>query len=154
MYSNRMEQTIVGGLNKMSTKAKVIQSSGKRKTAIARAVLHYPAKGLIKINNVPLQIYEPELARQRIQEVIEIINHPKMEKCDISIKVKGGGRKGQTEAVRMAIAKAVNQLIGTKTIERTFREYDSSLLSGDSRRTEPKKFGGKKARARRQKSFR
>ena len=138
----------------MSTKIKVIQSSGKRKTAIARAVLHYPAKGLIKINNVPLQIYEPELARQRIQEVLEIINHPKMEKADISVKVKGGGLKGQTEAVRMAIAKALNQLIGTKTLERVFREYDNSLLSGDSRRTEPKKFGGKKARARRQKSFR
>ena len=138
----------------MSTKTKVVQSAGKRKTAIARAVLHYPAKGIIKINNVPLHLYEPELARLRIQEVIQIVNHPKLEKADINIKVKGGGRRGQTEAVRMAIAKAINKLIGTKTLERTFREYDDSLLSGDSRRTEPKKFGGKKARARRQKSFR
>ena len=39
-------------------------------------------------------------------------------------------------------------------IKKTFREYDETLLSGDSRRTEPKHFGGKKARARRQKSFR
>ncbi|MFX1310639.1 MAG: 30S ribosomal protein S9 [Promethearchaeota archaeon] len=39
-------------------------------------------------------------------------------------------------------------------MEKNFREYDDSLLSGDSRRTEPKKFGGKKARSRRQKSFR
>jgi len=54
----------------------------------------------------------------------------------------------------MAIAKSINKLIGTKTIEKNFREYDDSLLSGDSRRTEPKKFGGKKARSRRQKSFR
>ena len=138
----------------MSTKSKVIQSSGKRKTAIARAVLHYPAKGIIKVNNVPLNLYEPEISRLRIQEVLKIVNHPKMEKADINIKVKGGGKKGQTEAVRMAIAKALNKLIGTKTIERSFREYDESLLSGDSRRTEPKKFGGKKARARRQKSFR
>ncbi|MBN1800924.1 MAG: 30S ribosomal protein S9 [Candidatus Lokiarchaeota archaeon] len=138
----------------MSTKSKVIQASGKRKTAVARAVLHYPAKGIIKINNVPLDLYEPEIEKLRIKEVLEIVNHPKMEKADISIKVTGGGRKGQTEAVRMAMAKALHKLIGTKTIERMFREYDNSLLSGDSRRTEPKKFGGKKARARRQKSFR
>jgi len=133
---------------------KVIQASGKRKTAIARAVLRYPAKGQIKINNIPLELYEPEIARLRIQEVLEIIYHPKIEKCDINVRVKGGGVMGRTDAVRMAIAKSINKLIGTKTIEKNFREYDDSLLSGDSRRTEPKKFGGKKARSRRQKSFR
>ncbi len=133
---------------------KVVQASGKRKAAIARAVLRHPAKGQIKINNVPLQLYEPEIARLRIQEVLEILDHPKIEKCDININVKGGGKSGQTDAVRMAIAKSIYKFIGTKKIERTFREYDDSLLSGDSRRTEPKKFGGKKARSRRQKSFR
>jgi small subunit ribosomal protein S9 len=133
---------------------KVIQASGKRKSAIARAVLKHPAKGQIKINNVPLKLYEPEIARYRIQEVLEIINHPKIDKCDINIRVKGGGIMGQTDAIRMAIAKSINKFIGTKTIEKIFREYDDSLLSGDSRRIEPKKFGGKKARSRRQKSFR
>jgi len=133
---------------------KITQASGKRKTAIARAVLRHPAKGQIKINNIPLHLYEPEMARLRIQEVLEIVNHPKLEKCDIDIDVKGGGILGQSDAVRIAIAKSVNKFIGTKTIEKAFREYDDSLLSGDSRRTEPKKFGGKKARARRQKSFR
>lgn len=133
---------------------KIIQASGKRKAAIARAILKHPAKGQIKINNIPLQLYEPEIARLRIQEVLEIVNHPKLEKCDINIKVKGGGIMGQTDAVRIAIAKSINKFIGTKTIEKNFREYDDSLLSGDSRRTEPKKFGGKKARSRRQKSFR
>ena len=133
---------------------KMIQASGKRKSAIARAILKHPAKGQVKINNVLLQLYEPEIARLRIQEVLEIINHPKLEKCDINVKVKGGGIMGQTDAVRIAIAKSFNKFIGTKTIEKTLREYDDSLLSGDSRRTEPKKFGGKKARARRQKSFR
>ena len=133
---------------------KIVQASGKRKAAIARAVLKHPSKGQIKINNVPLQLYEPEIARLRIQEVLEILDHPKIEKCDININVKGGGKSGQTDAVRMAIAKSIYKFIGTKKIERTFREYDDSLLSGDSRRTEPKKFGGKKARSRRQKSFR
>jgi small subunit ribosomal protein S9 len=133
---------------------KIVQASGKRKSAIARAVLKHPSKGQIKINNVPLHLYEPEIARLRIQEVFEIVNHPKIEKCDIFVRVRGGGIMGQTDAVRIAIAKSIQKFLGTKTIERTFREYDDSLLSGDSRRTEPKKFGGKKARARRQKSFR
>lgn len=133
---------------------KVVQASGKRKSAIARAVLKHPAKGNIKINNIPLHLYEPEIARLRIQEVLEIATHPKIEKCDITVQVKGGGVSGQTDAIRMAIAKSLHKFIGTKTLERIFREYDDSLLSGDSRRTEPKKFGGKKARARRQKSFR
>ncbi len=133
---------------------KVVQASGKRKRAIARVVLKHPSKGQIKINSVPLHLYEPEIARMRIQEVLEIVSHPKIEKCDITVRVKGGGIMGQTGAVRIAIAKSIQKFIGTKTIERSFREYDDSLLSGDSRRTEPKKFGGKKARARRQKIFR
>ena len=138
----------------MSEKSKHIQSSGKRKTAIARARLRYPAKGIVKINNIPLEIYEPELARMRIREVLEIANHPKLEKCDIRVKVKGGGKMSQTDAVRIALAKSITKFLGTKAIERQFRNYDEALLSGDSRRTEPKHFGGKKARARRQKSFR
>ena len=138
----------------MSEKSKHIQSSGKRKTAIARARLRYPAKGIVKINNIPLEIYEPELARMRIREVLEIANHPKLEKCDIQVKVKGGGKMSQTDAVRIALAKSITKFLGTKAIERQFRNYDEALLSGDSRRTEPKHFGGTKARARRQKSFR
>ena len=135
-------------------KIKHVQSSGKRKSAIARAVLKFPAKALVKINNVPLELYLPELARYRIQEVLEIANHQKLEKCEITVNVKGGGMMGQTDAVRIALAKVIHKFLGTKTIERVFRDYDDSLLSGDSRRTEPKHFGGKKARARRQKSFR
>jgi small subunit ribosomal protein S9 len=138
----------------MSEKSKTIQAAGKRKTSIARAVLKYPSKGQVKINNVPLSLYEPEIARMRIQEVLEIIGHPKLSKCDINIQVAGGGKMGQTNAVRIAIAKLVNKFLGTKTIEKTLREYDDTLLSGDSRRTEPKHFGGTKARKRRQKSFR
>ena len=138
----------------MSEKSKHVQSSGKRKTAIARASLKYPSKGMVKINNIPLEIYEPALARMRIREVLEIADHPKLEKCEIQVKVKGGGKMSQTDAVRIAIAKSITKFLGTKSIERTFRNYDEALLSGDSRRTEPKHFGGKKARARRQKSFR
>jgi len=132
----------------------VIQSSGKRKEAIARAVLKYPAKGEIKINKVPLDIYQPEMSKLRIMEVLEIINDDKVNKCNIEVYVKGGGIGGQTDAVRFAIARAINKFLDSEKVEQLLREYDDALLSGDFRRTEPKKFGGKKARARRQKSFR
>jgi small subunit ribosomal protein S9 len=138
----------------MSERSKVIQAAGKRKTAIARGILRYPSKGQIIINNVPLELYEPEIARMRIQEVLEVIGHPKLDKCNINIKVEGGGKIGQTDATRIAIAKLMNKFLGTKSMEKTLREYDESLLSGDSRRTEPKHFGGRKARKRKQKSFR
>jgi small subunit ribosomal protein S9 len=132
----------------------VVQSSGKRKEAVARAVLKYPAKGEIKINKVPLEIYQPEMSKLRIMEVIEIINNEKVDKCNIDVQVKGGGIGGQTDAVRFAIARVINKFLDSEKVEQLLREYDDALLSGDFRRTEPKKFGGKKARARRQKSFR
>jgi small subunit ribosomal protein S9 len=138
----------------MSERSKVIQAAGKRKTAIARGILRYPSKGQIIINNVPLELYEPEIARMRIQEVLEVIGHPKLDKCNINVTVEGGGKIGQTDATRITIAKLMNKFLGTKSIEKTLREYDESLLSGDSRRTEPKHFGGRKARKRKQKSFR
>ncbi|MHA1750435.1 MAG: 30S ribosomal protein S9, partial [Promethearchaeota archaeon] len=59
----------------MSEKIKYVQSAGKRKSAIARATLAFPAKGQIKINNIPLNIYEPEIGRLRIKEVLEVVTH-------------------------------------------------------------------------------
>lgn len=138
----------------MSEKQKVVQATGKRKEAIAKATLRYPAKKSVKINNVPLEIFEPEVSRLRILEVLRVAYHEKLDNSLINVKVDGGGIMGQCDAVRFAIAQCINKFIGTKTMENTLREYDNNLLSGDSRRVEPKKFGGKKARARRQKSFR
>ena len=47
--------------------AKVIHTSGKRKTAIARATFK-SGKGRVRINNKPVEFYQPELARLKIQE--------------------------------------------------------------------------------------
>ena len=51
----------------MSKSKKVLVLSGKRKTAIARATVRV-GKGRIRINNVPLEIFEPKLARDKIVE--------------------------------------------------------------------------------------
>jgi small subunit ribosomal protein S9 len=74
---------------------------------------------------------------------------------DIDIKVSGGGYMGQAEAARMAIAKGLWEWNKKSShLKRVFTEYDRTLLAGDSRRKEPKKFGGPGARAKDQKSYR
>jgi len=47
---------------------KFVHKSGKRKTAIARATIK-EGKGRIIINSIPLEIYQPEISRLRIQEI-------------------------------------------------------------------------------------
>ncbi|MFX0134237.1 MAG: 30S ribosomal protein S9 [Candidatus Hodarchaeota archaeon] len=132
---------------------KVVLSSGKRKTAIARATIR-DGKGKIRINKVPLEIYEPEFAKLIIMEPLIIAGEKVTEKLDIIVKVEGGGSMGQSEAARIAIARGIYKWTNSEKIRKKFIQYDRTLLSGDSRRTEPKKFGGKSARARRQKSYR
>jgi len=61
---------------------------------------------------------------------------------------------GQAQAVRMAIARALVKWSKDKKLESVFREYDRTMLVGDPRQTEPKKFGGPGPRRRRQKSYR
>lgn len=133
---------------------KYFNASGKRKTAIARAVLNTEGKGVVKINSVPLEAYEPRIAKERINELFKILEEPKLKEVDIKVKVKSGGIMAQTDAIRMALARVIYKYLRRKSTANLFKEYDSSLLSGDSRRKEPKKFGGKGARAKRQKSFR
>ncbi|PKL68688.1 MAG: 30S ribosomal protein S9 [Methanobacteriales archaeon HGW-Methanobacteriales-1] len=131
---------------------KVVHTSGKRKTAIARGTFH-EGKGRIRINKCPVELYDPELARQKIAEPItlagDVIND-----VDIDVKVIGGGVMGQAEAARMVIAKGLVQWTNDMDLKEKFVQYDRTMLVGDPRRSEPKKYGGRGARARRQKSYR
>ena len=61
---------------------------------------------------------------------------------------------GQAEAARTAIARALVKWYKDARLQRIFTEFDRTLLTGDPRRKEPKKFGGPGARARFQKSYR
>jgi len=133
--------------------AKILLTSGKRKTAIARAVIR-EGKGRVRINKIPIEIYQPELARWKIMEPLLLAGDDIINKIDIDVNVEGGGYVGQAEAARIAIARALIEWTEDPSLKKKLMEYDRSMLVGDPRRTEPKKFGGRSARARRQKSYR
>jgi len=132
---------------------KVLVISGKRKTAMARAVVK-PGTGRIRINRIPIEIYEPEIAREKIMEPLMQAGDDVLKELDIDVKVSGGGYMGQAEASRMVVANALLKWTKSQRLHRLFVEYDRTMVVGDPRRVEPKKFGGPGARAREQKSYR
>lgn len=131
---------------------KVIHTSGKRKTAIARGKFR-EGKGRVRINKSPVELYDPELARLKIMEPLTLAGDL-LNNVDIDVKVIGGGVMGQAEAARMVIAKGLVQWTSDMELKEKFNQYDRTMLVGDPRRSEPKKYGGPGARARKQKSYR
>ncbi len=131
---------------------KIVNTSGKKKTAIARATLR-EGKGQIRINKKPLEIMEPRLARLKIMEPITMAQGH-VTNIDIMVNVRGGGFMGQAEAVRTAIARGIVEWTGDTVLRDTYAEYDRNLLVNDHRQKERKKVGGPGARAKYQKSYR
>lgn len=131
---------------------KVVNSSGKRKTAVARAYVQ-KGKGLVRINKIPVEIYEPEIARWKIMEPLKIAGKH-VDGLNIDVVVSGGGFMSQANAVRTAIAQGILEFTGDPSLKIAFLDHDRSLLVSDSRRKEPKKPLGRGARKRRQKSYR
>ena len=132
---------------------KVIVVSGKRKTALARAIVK-PGKGRIRINKIPIEIVEPEIAREKIMEPLIHAGEEVWKQVDMDVKTSGGGYMGQAEAARMAVANGLLKWTKSSHLRTVFAEYDRTMIVGDSRRKETKKFGGPGARARDQKSYR
>ena len=131
---------------------KVVNTSGKRKTAVARATV-VKGTGKVRINRTPLEIYEPRLARLKIEEPIFIAGK-KAEKLDIAVTVAGGGVYGQADAVRTAIARGIVDYTEDGELKEQFLAYDRTLLVNDIRAKESKKPLGRGARKKRQKSYR
>lgn len=131
---------------------KTVNTSGKRKRAIARATTS-EGKGMIRINSLLLNIFQPSFARTRIQEPITLAGDV-MKKIDIKVNVRGGGFQSQAEAARLAIAKGIIEFTGDEKLKQTYLNYDRHLLIADTRRNEPSKPNTSKPRAKRQKSYR
>jgi small subunit ribosomal protein S16e len=115
---------------------------------------------LIRINGSPINLVQPEILRLKVYEPVLIAGEDAFGVLDIRVRVKGGGHTSQVYAIRQAIAKAVvayyaKYIDAYSAIElkKKLVTYDRSLLIADPRRAEPKKFGGRGARARRQKSY-
>lgn len=128
-------------------------TSGKRKTAVARAEIQQ-GTGKITLNKVNyetlhkfdvLRIKEPLLIAEKVLGKINF---------DVKISIKGGGEKGQIDAARLALARAIVKFTGSTELEETFFEYDRNLLVADVRRKEAYKPGDSKARSKRQTSYR
>lgn len=132
---------------------KVVTTSGKRKTAIARATIKV-GQGRVRINKKPVEIFDPELARLKMMEPLVLAGDKKVNKIDVIVKVKGGGIMGQADAVRTAIAKGLVKFFDDQTLKELYLKHDRSLLVNDPRRKEPKHPLGVGARKKRQKSYR
>ena len=138
-----------------------------RKTSSAHV---YITKGVgkIRVNNIPIEMINPETAREVILAALEVVGEEFRDKVDISVRVKGGGFMGQAYSSATAISRALIGWTKTKkepkahTFDKKIRQqlrdrivdYDKYLIIGDARRKEPKKFGGSGARRRKQKSYR
>ena len=132
---------------------KNIHTSGKRKRAIARATLKQ-GNGLIRINQMPLEFFEPKMSRLKLMEPL-ILAGDVVDKVNIDINVSGGGVTSQAEASRLAISKALVDFTKSDKLKETFLNYDRNLLVADIRRKEaakPNRHG--QARSKVQKSYR
>ena len=122
--------------------AEITSKIGRRKTAVARISMT-PGKGQIKINGRMLTDYFPS-------EILQIVvNQPfaltnTVGSFDVTANVDGGGIKGQAEALRMAISRALQ----TQDAELRSPVKKEGFLTRDPRMVERKKPGRAKARKR------
>lgn len=119
-----------------------VHKIGRRKTAVARVFLK-EGKGNITINDREFERYFPLSTLQyKVMQPLVLTQNEKT--FDIFITVKGGGIKGQAEAIRLAISRALSE------ISQEYRVLlkPEGLLTRDARMVERKKFGQKKARKR------
>lgn len=128
------------GLLKLKKKT-YIYNTGHRKTSGATVRLYKKGEGKIEINGLDLEKYFGEEYLQRIVTApLELVTQ--RTNLNVSVKVNGGGKKGQAEAIRNGIAKALLEL------NPNFRKplKKAGFLTRDARKKERKKFGKKGAR--------
>ena len=131
---------------------KVVNTTGKRKTSLAKATVT-KGVGRVRINQKPIEFYEPAIARWKIMEPLRLAE-THASTVDIDVNVSGGGFMSQANAIRTAIAKGLVEYTGDPALRLSFLGYDRDLLVSDSRIKESKKPLGRGARKKRQKSYR
>lgn len=132
---------------------KVINTSGKRKMAVARANVR-KGEGRVRINKVPIEIVTPDLCRLKMMEPLTLVGEDAWTKVDIDVDVRGGGIMGQADAVRVAISRGLVEFLEDDELKQRLLALDRSLMVNDTRRKEPKHPMGRGARKKWQKSYR
>ena len=133
--------------SKPEKKTKYYEAVGRRKTAVARVRLYTSnpsesvLEGNLTINNKPYKEIFPSLELQNIIES-SLKRLKALNRFRATIKVKGGGLKGQAEAIRHGLARTL------VLFDSNFRKKlkKEGYLTRDPRKKERKKFGLKKAR--------
>jgi small subunit ribosomal protein S9 len=121
----------------------VVNTLGRRKAAVARIYMT-PGKGEIVINNKPLEVYfTTGVLQYTATQALLLTNQ--LGKYDIKVNLDGGGVKGQAEALRLAISRALCE-IDNESYRPVLKA--NGLLTRDSRVVERKKPGQPKARKR------
>jgi small subunit ribosomal protein S9 len=120
----------------------VIQSTGRRKRAVARVKLML-GQGIITVNNKPIDEYfsRPQLL-QIVRQPLEATQS--VSRFDVRVKAEGGGVTGQAGAIRHGIARALVEM--DESLKDTMRK--NGFLTRDPREKESKKYGRKRARKR------
>jgi len=118
----------------------LINTLGRRKTSVARIYMK-SGSGNITINDKDIKVYFPTVILQNIIKD-PFLTTGTENKDDLNVNLKGGGFKGQAEALQLAISRALCEVNS---------EYKSALkakgyMTRDSRMVERKKFGQPKAR--------
>jgi len=120
----------------------IVNTIGRRKTAVARIYMS-EGKGNITVNKRDFKEYFPTLALQYI--VLQPLDKLEVaEKYDIKVNLDGGGPKGQAEALRLAISRALIEI--DEQSKKVLKQ--EGFLTRDSREVERKKPGQPKARKR------
>lgn len=118
----------------------VINTLGRRKTSVARLYMA-AGKGEIKINNRDLKEYFPfEIYQTIVKQPLMLVEEDG--NFDFKVNVNGGGYKGQAEAIRLAISRALTEF----NPEHRPAIKKEGFLTRDPRMVERKKYGRAKAR--------
>ncbi len=118
----------------------IINTVGRRKASVARIYLS-KGEGKITVNGKDWKEYFPiSYMQYKVIDPLVTVDADKM--YDVKVNVKGGGIKGQAEAIRMAVSRALVK------IDEEFRKplKEKKYLTRDARVVERKKYGKPKAR--------
>jgi small subunit ribosomal protein S9 len=118
----------------------LVQATGRRKESVARVRL-YDGTGAITLNGRPLEAYLPTMA-QRLRVLAPLREANREGRYDIKATLHGGGTSGQSDALRLGIARA---LVVLEPELRTMLKK-AGYLTRDARKVERKKYGLRKAR--------